>query len=207
MKTIQEIQEFKRKISGPLEIEGKNIVELAQTDPKAAYDLVFREVDRRGGHKALLNYRSRQNCIKQAMSKPLPGASADAFLLGSVKLDEHTIYEVMPIHLKCLQAVNSPMLDLMTAATEDGKSAKREFELDDEFQLCYIFTENPEILYDTPKSKLAELIQTSAKAKFRPASSALVNGICTAIIKQFERHIATSVRFGSEVEGQTQKKN
>ena len=149
----------------------------------------------------------RQSDIKRAQCKPLPGAAGDAFLRGAVTVDAYTIFEVMPIHLKCLQLVNSPMLDLITSAVQDGAAAKREFECDDEFQLCYIFTENPEVLYDTPKSKLAELIQTSAKAKFRTANSALVNGICSAIVKQFERHIATTVRFASEVEGQTEKKS
>lgn len=187
-------------------IATKQLLELGKQDPKEAHRLIANMVGERG-HKPFFEFRGRQDCIRRAMSRPLPGAAGDAFLLGSVKLDEHTIYEVMPIHLKCLQAVNSPMLDLMTAAAEDGKSAKREFELDDEFQLCYIFTENPEVLYDTPKSKLVELIQNSAKSKFRSASSALVNGICTAIVKQFERHIATSVRFSSEVEGQTEKKS
>jgi hypothetical protein len=155
----------------------------------------------------LKDHHARQSCIRQAMAKPLPGAAGDAFLRGAVTVDAYTIYEVMPIHLKCLQLVNSPMLDLVTSAVQDGATAKREFECDDEFQLCYIFTENPEVLYDTPKSKLEELIQTSAKAKFRTANSALVNGICSAIVKQFERHIATTVRFASEVEGQTEKKS
>ena len=155
----------------------------------------------------LKDHHARQSCIRQAMAKPLPGAAGDAFLKGAVTVDAFTIYEVMPIHLKCLQLVNSPMLDLVTSAVADGASAKREFEFSDEWQLCYIFTENPEVLYDTPKAKLAELIQTSAKAKFRAANSALVNGICSAIVKQFERHIATTVRFAGEVEGQTEKKS
>lgn len=152
-------------------------------------------------------FKGRQSCIKRAMAVPLPGAAGDAFLRGSVKIEDYTIYEVMPIHLKCLQLVNSPLLDLITSAVEDGKSAKREFEVSDEWKLCFIFTASPETLYDTPKAKLAELIETSAKVQFRAANSALINGICSAIVKQFERHIATTVRYAGEVESQTEKKS
>jgi hypothetical protein len=187
--------------------------------PADAHRLV---ADRLGvdGHKPFFEFRGRQECIRQAMAKPLPGAAGDAFLRGSVKIEDYVIHEVMPIHLKCLQLVNSPLLDLVTSAVaadvvdeKNGeqkktvtKTASREFEFSDEWQLCYIFTENPETLYDTPKSELAKLIETSAKAEFRAINSALVNGICSAIVKQFERHISTTVKYATEVDAQTAEK-
>ena len=182
------------------------IVEVGKTDPKAAYRLVEESItptDRLEWSK----FRQRQGCIRQAMSRPLPGAAGDAFLKGSITVADCVIFEVMPIHLKCLQLVNSPLLDLVTAAVTDGGGAKREFECVDEAQLCYIFTENPETLYDTPKAALLDLIKKESRARFMAANSALVNGICSAIIKQFERHIATTVKYASEVEGQTEKKS
>jgi hypothetical protein len=207
MTTIQNISEDKRKISSTLEINGQNIYDLSLEDPKKAYDLVFREVDRRGGHGVLIQHKMRQSCVRQAMSKPLPGAAGAAFLEGSVKVGEYAINEVMPIHLKCLQLVNSPLLDLVTAAVENGKEAKREIEFEDEWNMCFIFTENPEVLYDTPKSELAALIKKQGKERFRLANSAAVNGICAAIVKQFERHISTTVRYASDIDGQTEKKS
>jgi hypothetical protein len=212
MQTVQDISEFKRKGSHPLEIQGRNIYELAQTDPEAAYKMVFEAVDRRGGHKVLIDHRLRQSCIGAARAKPLPGSAENAFLKGAISIGDFIIFEVMPVHLKCLQLVNSPLLELAAAAMSKDGAAKREIEFDDEWNICFIFTHDPEVLYDTPKAKLKELIETGAREQFKPSktnavNSATVNGICAAVVKQFERHIATSVRFASEVEGQAEKKS
>jgi hypothetical protein len=212
MQTIQDIGAYRQNGSHPLEINGRNIYELSQTDPGAAYKMVFDEVERRGGHKVLIDHRLRQSCIGAAMAKPLPGAAENAFLKGAISIGDFTIYEVMPVHLKCLQLVNSPLLELAASALSSDGAAKREIEFEDEWNICFIFTMDPEVLYDTPKAKLKELIETGARAQFKPSktcavNSATVNGICGAVVKQFERHIATSVRFAGEVEGQAEKKS
>jgi hypothetical protein len=207
MQTVKDISEFQRKVHSPLEINGVNVHDLSLKDPEAAYRLVYEAIDRRGGFKPFFEHRNRQNCVRKAMSKPLPGAAASAFLEGAVKVGDYAINEVMPIHLKCLQLVNSPLLDLVSAAITDGKEAKREIEFEDEWNLCLIFTENPETLYDKPKSELLKYITDKAKSRFKMANSATVNGICAAIVKQFERHIATTVRYASDVEGGAEKKS
>ena len=215
MHTIHEISEFKRKGSHPLEIDGKNIYELAQSDPAAAHRLVAEAVDRRGGHRPLIEMRARQSCIRQASAVPLPGAAADAFLRGAVTVGDFTIYEVMPIHLKCLQIVDSPILKGKPVASEDGQSISvqmPEFEFQDEWNLCFIFTHDPEALYDTPKSKLKEVIESEGRRLFKPSHSsvvnaATVNGICSAIMRQFERHHATTIRHEAEMESGTEKKS
>lgn len=216
MNTVHDIAEFKRKGSHPLEINGRNVFDLAQADPESAYKLVFEAVDRRGGHQALINHRARQSCIGKAMAKPLPGAAEDAFLKGAVSVGGYTIYEVMPIHLKCLQVVDSPILKGEPVASEDGLSVTvkmPEFEFQDEWNLCFIFTHDPEVLYDTPKSKLKELIEGEGKRFFKPSktnvvNSATVNGICSAIMKQLERHHSTVLRNEQELDGSVpEKKN
>jgi hypothetical protein len=216
MRIIDQIGEFKGASHHPLEVNGENVLELSKRDPKAAYDLVFKEVERRGGLKAPREFFARQSCIGKAMAKPLPGAAEDAFLKGAVSVGGYTIYEVMPIHLKCLQVVDSPILKGEPVASEDGLSVTvkmPEFEFQDEWNLCFIFTHDPEVLYDTPKSKLKELIEGEGKRLFKPSktnvvNSATVNGICSAIMKQLERHHSTVLRNEQELDGSVpEKKN
>ena len=215
MKVLAQIESFKRKGNSPLTIDGENVYDLSLRDPKAAYDLVWKSVEGRGGLKAPREFAARQSCIRAAMAKPLPGAAGDAFLKGAVTVGDFTIYEVMPIHLKCLQIVDSPLLKGTPVASEDGKHVAiqmPEFEFQDEWNLCFIFTHDPEALYDTPKSKLKEVIESEGRRLFKPSrdgvvNAATVNGICSAIMRQFERHHATTIRHESEMDNAPEKKS
>lgn len=216
MQTIKDIGEYQRKAHAPLEIGGVNVHDLSQKDPQAAYRLVYEAVDRRGGFKPFFEHRNRQSCIGKALAKPLPGAAEDAFLKGAVTVGGYTIYEVMPIHLKCLQAVDSPILKGEPVPSEDGQSVTvkmPEFEFQDEWNLCFIFTHDPVALYRTPKSKLKEFIQTEAERLFMPSkenvvNSATVNGICSAIMRQLSRHHSTVLRNEQEIDSSVpEKKN
>ena len=82
----------------------------------------YEAVDRRGGHKPLIEFRARQSCIRQAMAKPLPGAAGDAFLKGAVSVGHFTIYEVMPISsaMRVLILENASMSALEDLAVKEG---------------------------------------------------------------------------------------
>ena len=144
---------------------------------------------------------------KAALAKPLPGAAGDAFLTGAIKLDEHTIFEVMPIHIKALQAVESPLLDLITGLKADGNKAASSKQIDDPLEqqmICLIFTENPETLLDVPKSELAGYIKTQS-AKFRPLRLEDVEAISTAVLAQFKKFVEATVRRRAQLEEQVPK--
>jgi hypothetical protein len=186
-------------------ITTKLILETAKRDPAAAHRMVAQYTESIGGHRALFEFRGKQSCIQRAITKPLPGAAGDAFLRGAVKLEGFTIYEVMPIHHKALQAVNSPLLDLVGGALDaEGKTARREFEPEDERQICYIFTAYPKDLFKVPKSELAAHIKAKSEEIFEAASSADINAICNAVLAQYHRHIQTSVKRQAQLEGQVE---
>lgn len=146
-------------------------------------------------------FHGRQACIEKAMAKPLPGAAEDAFLNGGIKVAGRTIWEVMPVHLKCLQALKSPMLLMVESATSSkDKKSDAEFDESEERELCYIFTEKPEVLEDTPKGERVELIKSKAKEIFGKCLAAEINMTVVAIMEQFNRHIQTSVKFAAEIE-------
>ena len=185
-------------------IEIKQIQELGRTNPSEAHKLVANLLGERG-HKSFFEFKGRQQCIRKAMAKPLPGAAGDAFLRGSVKIDDRIIYEVMPIHHKALQAVNSPLLQLVGGAIEsEEKKAALDIEPEDEMRICYIFTEHPKALYQVPKTELAAHIKAKAQELFEASSSAEINSICNAVIAQFHRHIKACVRRNAQLEGQVE---
>lgn len=146
-------------------------------------------------------FRGRQAVIEKAMAKPLPGAAEDAFLNGGIKVNGRTIQEVMPIHLICLQLVKSPMLNMVEEAiSSKERKSDSEFEPSEQRELCYIFTENPETLEDTPKGERGSLIKTKSKEIFGGCKAAEINMTVNAVMEQFNRHIQTSVKFASEME-------
>ena len=162
----------------------------------------------------LKDHHARQSCIRQAMAKPLPGAAGDAFLKGAITIGEngceYIIHEVLVIHKKCLQAIDSPLLKMTPNGVDESGKQKisvPEFDCQDEWNICYIFTENPDVFFETPKTKLPELIASNAKSKFKTVNSSYINGICSAVMKQFERHVETNARFESQVEGSGEKKS
>jgi hypothetical protein len=204
MKTIQEISEFKRKASGPLTINGRNIVDLAQTDPKAAYDLVFEAVDRRGGHKALLNHRSRQSCVREAMAVPLPGASENIFK-GPIKVGSRLVLPVVPIHFAVLQALESPLLQLISEATSNKKAELKNPTQEQKWEICHVFTADAKQLFRQLKTQGAGFIrEQSAEVVGMEWESAEIELAMPAIMEQLQRHIETTIRFATEMEASKQ---
>lgn len=204
MKTIQEISEFKRKASGPLTIDGRNIVELSQTDPKAAYNLVFEAVDRRGGHRVLLNHRSRQSCVREAMAVPLPGASEN-ILKGSIKVGNREILPVVPVHFAVLQALESPLLQLISDATTNKKAELKNPTQEQKWEICHVFTANAKQLFKDLKSKGVSFIrEQSAEVVGMEWESAEIELAMPAIMEQLQRHIEVTIRFAAEMEASKQ---
>lgn len=174
--------------------------EIARTDLRQAQRIAASAIGE-SGLRRFLEHKGRQACIQRARTRPLPGAAADAFLNGGIKMAGRVIHEVMPVHLKCLQAVNSPVLRLIeNAVSSKDKQADVDFEPSEERELCYIFTADPEKLEDTPKGERVELIKSESKRIFGKCSAAEINMTVVAVVNQFHRHIQTSVKFAGEME-------
>lgn len=152
---------------------------------------------------AYFKFRGRQACIQKAMSKPLPGAAADAFLKGSTKVGEYIVHRVMPIHIACLQAVESPLLQIGQKASEsEVKKASAEITDEQQWEMIQIFITYPKVLrktFDEP-SGILEIKKLSKEIE--SWSAAEINMVLLAITEQYHRHCKTTMRFAAEVQSQ-----
>lgn len=151
-------------------------------------------------------FRTRQSCIRKAMEKPLPGNAGDAFLAGRMTVNERTIYEVVPTHVKILQALDSPLLKMAgEAEASEEKKASADFTEEQQCEICFIFTEPPRILRMLFKEKGIEWIRNSAHETWMDKPAAEITMTVTAAIVQYARHIRTTVEFAQEMEASGDK--
>lgn len=169
---------------------------------EAAYRIAEQAVGRAGYERFLL-HKGRQSCIKKAMSKPLPGASGDTFIKGNTTVGDVTVREVLPIHIACLQAVESPLLTLVNNAIQsEEKKAAIDFNEQQQFEICYLFTTEPKQLRKTLKESGAESIKKLSDETVCDWTAAKINMVILAVVEQFHRHIQTSAKFAAQVEAQ-----
>ncbi len=137
-----------------------DLLQMGRKDPKAAHSLVSEMVGKRGGFDAFFKFKGRQECVKKAMAKPLPGESADAFLRGAINVGDKHVYEIVPTHMLVLQAIESPILKAFEEAT--SKSDK---------------TATGEMNDERRSMMLQFLAVTSSRCPTRKSSSCLTNGV------------------------------
>lgn len=152
-------------------------------------------------------FKRRNACAEKAQSVPLPGASADAFLRGATKVGDVIVREVVPVHIACLQSVDSPILKMVSQATESKeKKSNSDFGIKDQWYICHIFTTDTDELLDILDCGGADKIKEVSKAAINKKwNAAKINMVMLAVIEQFHRHIQTTVKFAAEVEGQVDK--
>lgn len=190
--TTTELNEMARNQDGSVNPDGLRRVQ----------ELAFGAIGE-SGRRAFFEFKGRQSCIKAAQAKPLPGASANAIIKGATKVAEEVVREVLPIHIACLQAVDSPLLKLVNNAIESAeKKSNVDFSESAQWELCYIFTQEPRALRTLLKEEGVSALQSKSEAKCSEWNAAKCNTVILAIIEQFHRHVQTTVRFSNEVEGQ-----
>ena len=200
MKTLDDLKNYQRAVHAPLTVGGRNVCELAAENPTAAYDLVFKEVEARGGFKAFHAHRARQSCIEAAQRTPLPGPAGDAFTTGAMTVNGRRVYQVVPTHFRCLQAVESPLLKLYEQAAGSG-AAKKDFSESAEWEVCYIFTTPPRELRKLLESKGAVALKEAAEELVADKwTGAEINTTVLAAVAQIAEHHKTTVSFEAEAE-------
>lgn len=169
-------------------------------NPKAVHEFVSRNVVNRA---VFIEHKKRQSCIGQALSRPLPGASADAFINGALKVNGRNIYEVVPTHIKCLQAVDSPLLKMgQEAAASADKKSDADFEENEQWELCYIFTQEPKQLRKNLKELGVGFIKKEAEKLVDEGgwNAAEISTTVMACIAQYVRHFQATLKFSQEME-------
>lgn len=176
----------------------QHVHEIGRRDPKEAQRFVWENMPQ-STRDIYLKFRGRQECARRAMAKPLPGPAASAFTKGAIEAGGKIVNRVVPAHFAVLQALNSPLLKLIENATTEKKS---EVDFDDEqqWQICYIFTTDAKQLRSTLKSKGVEAIKKEAESACGEWSAAEINFVMLAIVEQLKRHVETTVKFAAEME-------
>ncbi len=150
----------------------------------------------------LFRFRGKQSCIEKAMARPLPGAAGKAFTTGAIKAAGKVVNRVVPAHFAILQAVNSPILVMIENAMTKKKSDV-DFKPQEQWDICFIFTEDAEIVYTLLENDGAKSVQSaSKKAVGMKWDAAAVNLVMLAVLEQVKRHIETTVKFAGEMESQ-----
>lgn len=182
------------------------IHEIARHDLKTAQRMALDAVGE-SGMRRYFEFKGRQSCIRKAQLKPLPGDSADAFIKGATRVDDVVVREILPIHIACLQAVNSPLLELVSRAAESKeKKSDADFNEDEQNHVCFIMTEDPKTLRKMLKDGGESAIKEKATDAIQDNwNAAKINMVMLAVIEQFHRHVKTSVKFAGEVEAQGDK--
>lgn len=176
------------------------LIEISRTNPKEAHRLFAEGIGARG-HAPYFAHLHHQECIREAMSKPLPGAAADALINGALKVNGRMVYEVVPTHIKCLQALNSPLLQMgQQAAESKDKSANADLTEEQQWELCYIFTTPPRELRKTLKERGVSILRSQAEDFWADKNAAEINVTIAAILNQYGRHFQTTVKFAAEME-------
>ena len=198
MNTINDLQAYRKKCaSGTLTVDGKNVCELAAENPTAAYDLVFKEVEARGGFKAFHAHRERQSCIGAAMAKPLPGAAGDAYTKGPVNAAGRKVNKVTCAIWALLQAVESPIIVMFQQAAKTGE-AKAEWSESQKWDACWIFTESAHRLYDLLESDGPKAVQAECRSHVMDWEQSEIDVVMTGIMEQIRRHSNTLVKHLTE---------
>jgi hypothetical protein len=156
----------------------------------------------------LKRFQERQRVASKAQARPLPGSSGKAFTSGPIRVGNVTVQRVVPAHFAILQALESPILKMIEDATQkDGeKKSEANFKAHQIWDACYVFTSDPQALYDALESKGASYISEQAKmAVGVNPDFPSTNLVMMAVIEQIKSHVETTVRFAAELKdsGQT----
>jgi hypothetical protein len=177
------------------------IHEIGKRDIRQAQEIAWSAIGESGRAK-FFEFRGRQSCIQKAQSKPLPGAAGKAFTSGPIKAAGKVVNRVVPCHFAILQALESPLL----AMIENAMTQKRQevdFKASEQWDVCYIFTEDAEAVYELLESEGVSSVRKAAKSTVATKwEAAAVNLVMLAVMEQVKRHIETTVRFAGEMEAQ-----
>jgi hypothetical protein len=143
-------------------------------------------------------FHRKLECTTRAQATPLPGESAGAFLHDSINVCGKQIYRFVPAHFMVLQKIESPLLDMIAEAVR-SKTAGRDLTMQEQCDLCYIFTNDPETVYLEAKKGGKEAIQSGSERDIllkweKHEIEFVINGI----FEQYVRHVQTKSKILTE---------
>ena len=163
--------------------------------------VIDRETALKAVNWALLErHCKKQKSIATAKVVPLPGASGKAFTTGNIKAGGKIVFRAVPAHFAVLQALESPLLKMMENAMTKSE-VKLDFKPSEQWEVCYVFTEDAEKVYDLLESEGVKAIKKVARKEVGMKwDAASVNLVMLAILEQIKRHVETTVKFAADMQ-------
>lgn len=150
--------------------------------------------------KRYQEWQAEQEAIAAAQIKPLPGTSLKAFTTGAIKAGGRYVSRVVPAHFAVLQALDSPLIKMIENATTK-KDKEVEFKPSQQWEVCYVFTEDAEKVYTLLENEGVKAVRSAAKRDVGLKwEAAAVNMVLMAVLEQVKRHIQTTVKMVGEME-------
>lgn len=148
-------------------------------------------------------WQKRQGVVREAAIKPLPGSAEQAFVSGPVMAAGKTVNRVVPAHFAVLQALKSPLLEMISNAVTKRKS-EVDFTHEQQWEICHVFTAEPKALYRALRASGAEFVRQQAHDTVMEWDAAAINLVMLAVMEQMKRHISTTVKFAADMEKEGQ---
>lgn len=147
-----------------------------------------------------IKFRQEQDAIASARTKPLPGSSLKAFTSGAINAGGKIVQRVVPAHFAVLQALDSPLIKMIENAT-NRKDEEAEFKPAQQWEVCYVFTQDIEQIFTELEEKGVKAIKSAARKEIGMKwEAAAVNVVLMAVLEQVKRHIQTTVKMVGEME-------
>lgn len=132
----------------------------------------------------------RQECISKAQADPLPGESAGAFLHGAIDVCGKKVNRFVPAYLFVLKAIESPLLSLIHDAIKN-KTASGDLSDQEQWDLCYIFTNDPKAVFNLVQSEGKKALQAASQEEIgmkweQHQVEFVINGIFEQYVRQAE---------------------
>lgn len=147
---------------------------------------------------AYFKFKNRDSCSAKAHARPLPGESAGAFLDGDLVVCGKIVRRFVPAHFMVLQKIESPMLSIIEEAIRT-KSTNANLKAQEEWDLCYIFTNDPKVVFLECKAGGAKAIHDKSENEIGLVwKQEEIEMVIYAIFEQFTRHIETKVKIAAQ---------
>lgn len=135
-----------------------------------------------------------QIATKRALSDPLPGALADAFIKGPIKIGEYSVRPMVPSTFVFLKAIESPLIGMIQDVVSLGE-IDTELSFEQSWELCWIFTHSAKECRESLENIKQLSIDQVGDVEGYP-----VQLVTTAVFEQVRRHMATAVKQAAEAQ-------
>ena len=162
--------------------------------PKISYEESLKLVDLGKWNE----HRKKQGCLAKAASTPLPGPLLGAFMDKSIMVRDKAVCRIVPAHFFVLQKIESKLLGLLSAAEAD-RQASMDISVEEQFDLCWIFTNDPAKVFGIVRDGGLPALREQSKSIGIEWEAEMIDCVIMAVMEQLKRHVMAKVQLVSDL--------